>query len=214
MNNIQIFGPFCSGTNLITKILKENINEPLNIQWEGHTHIWKHTISLPHLERCINNNKDTLFICMFKPLYEWIESIRKKKYNIKWSNNIKDPCSLKNLKWKTIIHLYNNYYCNYKYLIEKYDIVIFIEYYKLLDNDTVKTYINKKLAPFTLTIKLNDNINTILNNPAKTHGISVKNAKEALLNKQLINKKLKNTNEKKFMDKLKNKSIIEYFTKQ
>ena len=214
MNNIQIFGPFCSGTNLITKILKQNINEPLNIQWEGHTHIWKHTIRLPYLVKCIKNNKDTLFICMFKPLYEWVASIRKKQYGIKWDKHIKHPCILRKIKWKTIIHLYNSYYSNYKYLIEKYDNVIFIDYYNLLDNATVKTYIKNKLAPFPLTIKSDDNINSILNNPAKKHGKSVKNAKEALLKKQLINKKLKNTNEKKFMDKLKNNSIIEYFTKQ
>ena len=214
MNTIQIFGPFCSGTNLITKILKQNINEPLNIHWEGHTHIWKHTIRLNHLENCIKKNKNTLFICMFRPLYEWIASIRKKPYDIKWTKNIKHHCVLRNIKWKTIIHLYNNYYSNYKYLIEKYDNVIFVNYYKLLDNATVKTYIMNKLAPFPFTVKTNDNINTILQQPAKKHGDSVKNAKEALLKKKLINKKLKNSNEKKIMDKLVNGSIIQYFTNQ
>lgn len=214
MNSIQIFGPFCTGTNLITKILKQNINEPLNMQWEGHTHIWKHTIRLNHLENCIKKNKNTLFICMFRPLYEWIASIRKKQYNIKWDKHIKHQCTLRNLKWKTIIDLYNNYYSNYKYLIENYDNVIFVNYYKLLDNATVKTYIKNKLAPFPLTIKSDDNINTILQHPAKKHGKSVQNANEALLKKKLINKQLKNTKEKKIMDKLVNTSIIQYFTKQ
>lgn len=214
MNSIQIFGPFCTGTNLITKILKQNINEPLNIHWEGHTHIWKHTIRLPYLENCIKKNKNTLFICMFRPLYEWIASIRKKQYDLKWDKNIKHQCILRNIKWKTIIHLYNNYYSNYKHLIENYDNVICVNYYKLLDNARVKTYINKKIAPFPLTIKSNDNINTILQHPAKKHGKSVKNANEALLKKKLINKQLKNTNEKKIMDKIVNTSIIQYFTKQ
>ena len=214
MNNIQIFGPFCTGTNLITKILKQNINEPLNIQWEGHTHIWKHTIKLSHLEKCVKIHKNTLFICMYRPLYEWVASIRKKHYDIKWDNHINHLCILRNIRWKTIIHLYNNYYSNYKYLIENYDNVICVNYYKLLDNATVKSYINNKLTPFPLTVKSADNINILLQQPAKKHGKSVKNAKEALLKKKLINNRLKNTNEKKFMDKVVNTPIIQYFTKQ
>jgi hypothetical protein len=214
MKNIQIFGPFCSGTNLITKILKENVMETVNIHWEGHTHIWKHTIRLSHLEGCVKKQKDTLFICVHKPLYEWVASIQKKPYDIKWNKNIKYPCSLRNMKWNTIVHLYDNYYSNYKYLMENYKNVICVNYYKLLDNNSVKQYITNKIIPYSLTIKEKDNIYKILQRPAKRHGKSVKNAKEALLKKTILNNKLKNSTEKKIMDKLSNNSNIKFFIKQ
>ena len=36
---------------------KENVMETVNIHWEGHTYIWKHTIRLSHLEGCVKNRK-------------------------------------------------------------------------------------------------------------------------------------------------------------
>ena len=42
MDSIQLFGPFSTGTNLLEKILKENVDS--KIHTEEHTHIWKHII--------------------------------------------------------------------------------------------------------------------------------------------------------------------------
>ncbi len=214
MDAIQIFGPFGSGTNLLAKIINNNINKDIKIHGEGHTHIWKHTIRNCHLEDCVNNNKKTLFICVYKPLYHWIASMKKCSYGIKWNNNITSPCEFKNIKWKNIIAIYNTYYYNYKSLIEKYKNVICINYYKLLDVNKVKQYINNKLKSFELALKSNDNISNLLNKPSKGHGQPVKNVREALEKKKNIENKLKNTNEKKTMDELVNNSIVSFFNKQ
>ena len=48
------------------------------------------------------------------------------------------------MQYENIIAIYNSYYNNYKYLIKKYENVICIDYYKLLDVNTVKQYINNK----------------------------------------------------------------------
>lgn len=70
--------------------------------------------------------------------------MKKHSYNIKWNNNITCPCAFKEMQYENIIAIYNSYYNNYKYLIKKYENVICIDYYKLLDVNTVKQYINNK----------------------------------------------------------------------
>lgn len=139
------------------------------------------------LEKCIKNHKNILFICLYKPLCNWIVSMKKYSYDINWNNNITSPCTFKKIPYENIIAIYNNYYNNYKYFIENYENVIYINYYKLLNVDTVKQYINNKLKPFKLTLKSSDNIIAILNRPSKKHGKSVKNVKEALLLKKIEN---------------------------
>lgn len=214
MDCIQLFGPFGSGTNLLVKILIQNINDNIKIHSEGQTHIWKHTIKKNFLEKCIKNNKNTLFICLYKPLYNWIASMKKHSYDIKWNNNITSPCAFKEMQYENIIAIYNSYYNNYKYLIKKYENVICINYYKLLDVNTVKQYINNKLKSFKLALKSNDNIIAILNKPSKCHGKSVKNIKEALLLKEKLENELDNTDEKNLMDKMIDNSFVEFFNKQ
>ena len=111
--------------------------------------------------------------------------MKKHSYDIKWNNNITRPCTFKGMPYENIIAIYNTYYNNYKYLIAKYENVICINYYKLLDVDTVKHYINNKLKPFKLSLKPSDNIIAILNKPSKGHGSPVQNVKEALLLKKI-----------------------------
>ena len=214
MDSIQLFGPFCSGTNLLAKILASNINKNNNIHYEGHTHIWKHTILYKHLDNCVKKHKKTLFICLYKPLYHWIESMKKTSYTIKWNKDITTSCDFRAIHWKNIIEIYNTYYLNYSKLIEKYNNVICINYYKLLDINTVKQYINSKLNPFKLHLKSNDTIGIILNKPSKTHGNSVKNVREALIKKIKLEKRLENTNEKQLMDRMIDNSIVPFFNKQ
>ena len=216
MDSIQLFGPFCSGTNLLTKILESNVNEKYNIHNQGHTHIWKHTVRYKHLDNCVNTHKNTLFICLYKPLYHWIESMKKASYDIKWNKDITTPCDFRSSgrHWKNIIEIYNTYYLNYSKLIEKYNNVICINYYKLLDINTVTQYINNKLKPFNLQLNSNNSIAIILNKPSKTHGKSVKHAGEALTKKIKLEKQLENTDEKQLMDSMVDNSIVPFFNKQ
>ena len=54
-----------------------NVNEKYNIHIEAHTHRWKHTVRYKHLDNCVKTHKNTLFICLYKSLYHWIESMKK-----------------------------------------------------------------------------------------------------------------------------------------
>lgn len=120
---------------------------------------------------------------MYKPIYHWIESIKKHPYDIKWNKDIYIKCTFKDkTEYKNIVELYNSYYLTYKYLIEKYNNVIWIDYYKLLDKENVKKYIEDKLSSFNIKINEN-NINDILNKPSKIHGNLVNNSEEALKKK-------------------------------
>ena len=43
---VQILGPYNTGTNLMAKIIKQNLNEAVEIDSEGHTIMNKHEIDL------------------------------------------------------------------------------------------------------------------------------------------------------------------------
>ena len=107
MNAIQLFGPFGSGTNLLATILRYNVNRKIKIHREGHTNIWKHSVRFTHLDKCVKKHKNTLFICLYKPLYHWIESMKKASYGIKWKKDITTPCDFRSIHWKNIIEIYN-----------------------------------------------------------------------------------------------------------
>ena len=80
ITKIQILGPFNTGTNLLAKILKKNINQDIKIHREGHTLFWKHTIDRSKIDEYIESNPDTLFICLYKPIQNWICSMKKASY--------------------------------------------------------------------------------------------------------------------------------------
>ena len=206
---IQILGPYNSGTNLISKILNENLSnvninplkklEPLII--------WKHTIDKNKLFRAVQNNKNTLFICIYKPIFNWIHSIFKSSYEIKIENkNIKSSCQFIDKKYNNLIEIYNEYYLNYIKLISNFDNVIYMNYYDFISKNS-KNYINSKLKKFKLKITKN-NIQNILNNPGKNHGISVKSAEEALKNREINYQKIKN---KEYIIKYYNNNINKFF---
>lgn len=85
IKKIQILGPFNTGTNLISKILNDNLSEDIYIESEGHTLLFKHILNKKNIINTINSNQDTLFICIYKPIHNWICSIRKASYGISWS---------------------------------------------------------------------------------------------------------------------------------
>lgn len=214
MNAIQLFGPFGSGTNLLATILRYNVNRKIKIHREGHTHIWKHSVRFTHLDKCVKKHKNTLFICLYKPLYHWIESMKKASYGIKWKKDITTPCDFRSIHWKNIIEIYNTYYLNYIKLLEKYKNVICINCYKVLDSTMGKKYINTKLKPYNLGLIRKDTIAKILNKPSKGHGKPVKHVGEAVIKKIKLEKQLENTDEKQLMDSMVDNSIVPFFNKQ
>ena len=212
MQAVQIDGPVCTGPNLIVKILKENVKNVKLIALQGSTYLWKHTIDIESLKDTVIKNPKCIFICMYKPPYHWIESIKKSSYDIHLNKkNLMGSCSMKGIEYKNLIEMYNIYYLNYKNLIENYKNVICMNYYELLDIDNIRKYINNKLKPFDLNLKKDDNIKEILNKPSKNHGNSVKNFSQALNKKKILDEKLKESDIKHLLDKEVDKSIHEFF---
>ena len=97
-------------------------------------------------------------------------------------------------------------------IIEKNSNVVFIDYYKLIDNETCFDYLNQKLLPLGIKINNKEKMMIQLNKPSKNHGKSIQNSNLALQN-YLSNQEMvkefviKNT---KLNHKINNK-VIEYF---
>ena len=165
--NVQIFGPFNSGTNLLARIIRYGLTEQINMKTAGGTHICKHTVKANVLEETVKKNKETLFICMYRPAIFWIESMKNNLYDLEWDTNIKNPCILRDVKYETIFHLHKTYYEAYKKICSKYSNVIWLEYNILINKEIAYQYLNNKLAKTNLTLKSKEKITSILEKPTK-----------------------------------------------
>lgn len=210
---IIIIGPFCSGTNLIEKILKVN-----NKIFCNDKIYWKHIIDLPRLTT-LCKIPNVIIVIMYRNLYNWINSVSKTKYdfvfNIISSKLIFMPHRNFNKKkiYDNVIDVYNNYYKNYMFLLNNYSNVVFIDYYKLLENDSLN-YLKTKLEKYNIVLPDENKYLSILNSKSKNHGHCVNSSKQALENYMPDYLKIKNlidTNENlyKYVDT----NIINYFEK-
>ena len=77
MENIQVLGPYNSGTNLLVNMLAGNLNKEIKLTDEGSTIIWKHAINKGKVRSVIDKNPKTLFIIVYKPVVNWIKSMIK-----------------------------------------------------------------------------------------------------------------------------------------
>ena len=182
INKIQILGPQNSGSNLIINLLTNNLNKQIEV--DDGKFLWKHTIDIKILDDIIGSNQNKLFICMYRPGIYWVNSIKKASYEIQWNGNINDSCKFMNITYKNIVELYNIFYINYIELLEKYNNIIFLDYYKMIDETTIYKYLSSKLNKFNLYISNENYLYETLNKPSKRHGFSVENAKKAIENKQ------------------------------
>jgi hypothetical protein len=182
MKSINILGPFSTGTNLINNIIKDATN--INIT----KIIDKHTIDFSTLENAVKNNPDVLFIAMYRPLFSWVESMKKYSYDLKWDKkNITTQATLYKNNYDNVTHVYNKYYSNYMKLINTYPNIISMRYYSLVHPDLCCSYVLSKLNPF-FHIKKNTTkdfcykLNITLKKPSKSHGHTVNNNNQAIKN--------------------------------
>jgi hypothetical protein len=225
INQVFCIGPFNSGTNLLNNILLNaepvNINNNENIRVFNKPENDKDWINSVHLKHCFVKNimnkyihmKNMGVIVLYKNVYNWIYSIKKEPYEFKFfKNKLFDTLLLGNYKFNHIIEAYNFYYKNYIDMIEKNSNVIFVDYYKLINNECCFEYLNEKLYSLGIKINSRDKMMKELNKPSKTHGKCIKNSNLALNNyvsnqelvKQFI---IKNT---KLIHAI-NTKIIKYF---
>ena len=231
MKKIQILGPFNSGTNLLAKILNNAANEKLSLSCDGSTFFWKHSIYFKKIYNFIKNNPNVLFICMYRDIFQWIESTLKSNYDIKGLPTYKPgnkiisissknsflqlkldkPCSIHGYYFKDLIHLHKFYLFNYLKLITRFKNVICISYSKLLLTDRFN-YLSKKLNKFNITLN-NLNLEKIFQKPAIGHGCSVKNIKQAKEKIENINNKF-SEKDLKYIKKRINHKLIHFFKNQ
>ncbi len=181
---IKIIGPFNTGTNLLSKILVNNCVDlscnSICLEFKNTNHdtknFDKHTVNISEIKQYLQN-KDNLAIIMYKNVYNWLHSLKKAQYSLKGDR----LCCTVELQGKTFpnaVELYNFYYMNYISLLNKFSNVIFLDYHKLIQGNAY-AYINSKFKKLNLTIRSESLLAEVLNKPAKTHGKSVKSAKEA-----------------------------------
>ena len=168
--NIQLLGPPNSGTNLMSRIINYGLTTKINMKSSGGTHIDKHTISKKGLAEKTKNYKNTLFICMYRPMQTWIDSLKNTPTEIIWSGNTEHPCIFRDKTFKTIYHLHKEFYDIYRDLSDKYKHVIFIEYNLLIDKEISFQYLTHKFTNTGLKLKPNEKIKMILSKPTKKEG--------------------------------------------
>lgn len=90
-DQVQILGPFNSGTNLM-KILLE-VGFDVDMGRKGQLWVWKHTYQLgprklSKMKLKKSRGKGVLNIVMVRDPYFWFQSIQKAPYTIRWNNGI------------------------------------------------------------------------------------------------------------------------------
>ncbi len=74
IKKITIYGERCSGTNYLEILLEKNFHDYI-LTWEyGSKHFFGHNN--------LKNSDDTLFICIIRNPFDWINSLHRKKYHI------------------------------------------------------------------------------------------------------------------------------------
>jgi hypothetical protein len=227
INQVFCIGPFNSGTNLLQNILSNaetiNMNTNQNIRVFNKRENDSEWINSVHLKHCFLKNvlnkyihmKNMGVIVLYKNVYNWIYSIKKEPYEFKFINNKNKLFStlfLGQYKFNNIIQAHNLYYTMYMDIIEKNSNVIFVDYYKLINNETSFDYLNQKLLPLGIKINNREKMMKELNKPAKNHGLCIKNSNLALQNyvsnqelvKQFV---IQNTN----LNRNVNTKVIKYF---
>ena len=212
---IHIIGPMNTGTNLLFNIINNSncidlINNTTIKSSNQHNPFNKHILEINIIEDYLRN-KDNLLIIMYKNVYNWLYSIKKANYSIKYTKLFL-PVELDNKKFSNMIELYNFYYINYMSILERYPNVIFLDYNKVINIQTSYDYINQTLSKINLSILSKDNFNKTLMTSSKNHGNSVKNSQEAVriydINQQMVYNFLQK--KKKFNRSVKH-TLIDYY---
>jgi hypothetical protein len=213
---ILIIGPFNTGTNLLNNIISNSDvidlvdNDSIVIYNNDNEPIHKHTLII----KDINNyllEKNNIVIIMYKNVYNWLYSIKKCSYDIVFSNMYSEV-ELYSKKFSNMIELYNFYYINYISILNNFNNVIFMDYEKIIDNNTSFDYINSKLQKVNLQITSPNKIMIELSKPSKNHGAPINSAIDAKNNYKQNNEMVKQFVQKiPVLNKSVKSSIINYF---
>jgi hypothetical protein len=193
--NVYIIGPFNTGTNLIHNIINNcdcidlTNNMPINIYGENDV-FNKHTLNISSINDYLKNNNNLLII-LYKNIYNWLYSIKKVCYDIKYTE-LHLPVELFDKQFPNMIELYNYYYTNYMKILNDYNNVVFLDYEKIIETETSYDYVNTTLSKLNLFISSKPNFDIQLMTPSKSHGNPVESAIIAKQNYLFNRDKFKN----------------------
>lgn len=170
---IQVLGPFHSGTNLVIKLLIQNVNIPIHLR--QHTIVDKHTND-ENAVRQVLNSPQNIIIILYKPLYNWITSMYKESYGATILPG--GTVHYQGRVYQNLIDLYNSYLSLYKKIVHHKNVVC-LAYYKLLDPVTGFAYMNSQLSKVGFQLLSQPRFAQTLNMPSKNHGAPVQNYQEA-----------------------------------
>ena len=86
---VHIIGPYNTGTNLLFNIINQTKcidvieNKSITIEHQ-HKPFGKHTLNIKIIENYLDN-PDNLLIIMYKNVYNWLYSIQKAPYDVKFT---------------------------------------------------------------------------------------------------------------------------------
>ena len=184
MKRVHVIGPFNSGTNLLFNIISKcqcvelTTNEKIKIGDNVHDPFDKHTLKINDDIDNYLKDDNNLLIIMYKEVYNWLFSIKKQSYDLKYTK-LYLPVNFRGKNFKNVIDVYNYYYINYMNLIKKSKNVVFLDYKKVIDKNTSYNYINNELSKLNITVLSQPKFNIQLNTKSKKHGKPVKNSEEA-----------------------------------
>jgi hypothetical protein len=186
---VQILGPFNTGTNLLHQIISTAYNTKIGPI--GSTIIWKHTIIDNVVVR--NKIKNVLKIVMVRDPYFWLRSLEKKRYTFESKSKNPDdinkllvkPCKLRTHKFSNCVQLWNYYYKNYLKFLSK-DRTLYISYEQLIFEPEKVINVLSEYIRLKPTYQMKDII-TIMRTPSNKRA---KNHKDAVAyNKNTNNRK-------------------------
>ncbi|MCH9650215.1 MAG: hypothetical protein K0U98_18400 [Deltaproteobacteria bacterium] len=182
---VQVVGPYNSGTNLMFKYQRRLFDTdsrihkifakhslPPDYRWGGKGCIWSPGAPVP----LAKIRKVTLFLCMVRRPYFWLLSTCRRSYKIsfldggkQFSDRIRSRIRFQDLTYESLMELWNVYYRAYEQHLEPHRTI----YVRLEDlvgvPQAVLLDLHDHLVP-NLEISMEELIEEISNTPAKKHG--------------------------------------------
>jgi len=186
--NLEVVGPFSSGTNLVRRLLVNDVPDVQNFSFR----IWKHSVYEENFLHLLNTHPDVQVVVCVRDVFSWIQSMLKCSYEFRWnkklesliylqfetSQKIDSPVHSEDMKWDNIVACHNYYYSMYQRVSEAFpNRVRFIRYMDIIDEE--------KAAQICSHLTL-EKVREILGRPAKGHGNPVQNNHEALAKLQKV----------------------------
>lgn len=200
---VYVFGPTNSGSNVIQNSLATNENVQVvrnhTVRRVNPSH-WKHNLKeIGKTFQAILRRRDSVIIIAYRNLENWLASVLRTPYFIplhtkdqKALNQALDFNQVKRvyryvkqtvprLHYENLISLYNEFYLTYLGYLQKYQRVVFVDYFKLINQGV--SYLNQQLTPVSIRI-IPRRFQLVIQKPSKRHGQPVKNRQEAIAKHQ------------------------------